>query len=286
MNLMFTKKEIPYPHYEFLNQESSDRIRVIPERGGLLSEWRCNGREILYFDQDRFLQESKSVRGGIPILFPICGNLSKDILVLPKGNCYLKQHGFARDQKWEMDFLDTKNGFKLKLNDNINTRQIFPYLFGLEIQVSIQNNALFYKTKITNKDIMEMPFCFGLHPYFNLSNPKEIKIQGLDTFCVNNADGKKLVAHQELGRLHQGVDLTFSPTNEIKVIDLLGKYSIKLNFESPMDLPVIWTDPPRNMICVEPWTSPRNSLITGERKLVLSPGETKELNCSFEYMQF
>jgi len=61
-----------------------DRLRVVPRRGGLVTGWLCHGpwgeREILYFDADRFADPSKSVRGGIPVLFPICGGLQGSAL--------------------------------------------------------------------------------------------------------------------------------------------------------------------------------------------------------------
>ena len=70
----FTRKNEPYTHWEYINIEDKSRLRIVPERGGLITEWRCKGKEILYFDQERFLDKDKSVRGGIPILFPICGD--------------------------------------------------------------------------------------------------------------------------------------------------------------------------------------------------------------------
>ena len=41
-----------------------DRLLVVPERGGLITGWRCNGVEWLYLDVQRFADPSKSVRGG------------------------------------------------------------------------------------------------------------------------------------------------------------------------------------------------------------------------------
>ena len=53
-----------------------------------------------------------------------------------------------------------------------------------------------------------------------------------------------------------------------------------------MDLTVLWTDPPRMMICVEPWTSPRGSLVTGERKLEIKPKQYIELFTTFKHNCF
>ena len=70
--MILTKKEYPYEHWEYLNNETGDTLRIVPERGGVITEWKCNGRNILYFDLDRYKDPSKSIRGGIPVLFPIC----------------------------------------------------------------------------------------------------------------------------------------------------------------------------------------------------------------------
>ena len=48
-----------------------------------------------------------------------------------------------------------------------------------------------------------------------------------------------------------------------------------------MDLTVIWTEPPRAMVCVEPWTGPRQSLISGDRKLESEPGASTSLSCRY-----
>ena len=69
--MTFRQQSVPYPHWEFVHPGSGDRLRVVPERGGLVTEWLCNGREVLYFDQERFADPAKSIRGGIPVLFPV-----------------------------------------------------------------------------------------------------------------------------------------------------------------------------------------------------------------------
>ena len=60
----------PYPHWLFTDASRGDQIRLVPERGGLLSGWCCGGNEIVYLDEARFLDPSQSIRGGAPVLFP------------------------------------------------------------------------------------------------------------------------------------------------------------------------------------------------------------------------
>ena len=84
MSIFLAQKSHPYKHWEYLDSLTGDRLRLVPERGGLITEWRCNGKEMLYFDLDRFLSTNKSVRGGIPVLFPICGDCLMECFVYLK----------------------------------------------------------------------------------------------------------------------------------------------------------------------------------------------------------
>ena len=43
----------PWPHWIFEDPASGDHLRLVPERGGLLTGWRCGGHEILYLDAAR-----------------------------------------------------------------------------------------------------------------------------------------------------------------------------------------------------------------------------------------
>jgi galactose mutarotase-like enzyme len=56
---------------------------------------------------------------------------------------------------------------------------------------------------------------------------------------------------------------------------------LQLQHQDPMDLTVVWTEPPRKMVCLEPWTGPRQSLVSGDRKLVLQPGREQTLSCRY-----
>ncbi|HEY9848620.1 MAG TPA: aldose epimerase [Leptolyngbyaceae cyanobacterium] len=73
--LAIAVKEQQYKTYVLSDQTAQSEIEVVPERGGIITKWCYQGQEILYLDAERFANPNLSVRGGIPILFPICGNL-------------------------------------------------------------------------------------------------------------------------------------------------------------------------------------------------------------------
>ena len=275
------KKEHPYKHWQYINCETGDRLRIVPERGGLITEWRCNNHEILYFDLDRFKTKGKSVRGGIPILFPICGDLTGDLLQLPQGKFQMNQHGFARDMPWKINALSLESGFSLELTDTEKSRASFPFLFLIKIQVKLNNNTLVMKTLVYNRGREKMPFSFGLHPYFQVNNLENVVIKGLPETCTNHEDMSVTSTNSQLSRLSDGVDFLTYSNGSVSLIDEDNGASIEMQNQYPMDLSVFWTDPPRKMVCMEPWTGPRGALLNGNRMLVLEPGKSQELICRF-----
>jgi hypothetical protein len=47
---MLERVDAPYPHWRF-TAASGDQLRLVPERGGLVTGWWADGQERLYFDQ-------------------------------------------------------------------------------------------------------------------------------------------------------------------------------------------------------------------------------------------
>jgi galactose mutarotase-like enzyme len=48
-----------------------------------------------------------------------------------------------------------------------------------------------------------------------------------------------------------------------------------------LDRIVVWTEPPRPTICVEPCTAPPGAVPAGDRCLWLAPGQSRRLRCRF-----
>ncbi len=153
--------------------DQNNYIKFCPERGGVITNWVSDGKEILYFDERRFMDKTKSIRGGIPILFPICGNLNTSSSVFGKDYLQLPQHGFARDLQWEYTF--NEKSLCLFLNESYKTKKYYPFDFELRIEITLNINCLEFEITIFNKTDFAMPINFGLHPYFNVSDFKNLE---------------------------------------------------------------------------------------------------------------
>ena len=69
---MFTisQEQKQYLTYILTDEAAKIQIEVVPERGGIITRWRDEDHEILYLDEARYADPTKTIRGGIPILFP------------------------------------------------------------------------------------------------------------------------------------------------------------------------------------------------------------------------
>lgn len=260
--------------------DEKNYIKFCPKRGGLITNWVSEGREILYFDEKRFIDKTKSIRGGIPILFPICGNLDIPNSLFGKNYRPFMQHGFARDLQWQHYLNKKKNSLFLILQGNEKTKTFYPFNFELKIEVSLKINCLKFIINIENKTNIEMPINFGLHPYFNISDFKNLNFIDNPLNCQDQKNNCLRNTFDELKNINNGIDLLMYTSGRISFRDNFFKRQVTLLHPSPFDLGVIWSDPPRKMVCLEPWTSPRNSLVNGVKKISILPNSSQILDAS------
>ena len=209
------------------------------------------------------------MRGGAPILFPICGNLPGDSLPLPGGRtATLKQHGFARDLPWQLSALADGQGVRLELSDSEQTRSEFPFEFLLQLDYRLAPGALEVSMTLHNRSDQALPFSFGLHPYFNVSGLTGLSFEGMPE---QGFDHKPMAAANTgvLTQLDQGIDLLVRPAGNVAVVDAAAGQKLTMELSDPWNLAVFWTDPPRSMVCITTSmrTGPRQSLISGDQAI-------------------
>ncbi|MBE9129920.1 MULTISPECIES: aldose epimerase [unclassified Coleofasciculus] len=273
-------KQNQYPTYILTDQEAHSCLEVVPERGGLISHWSLQGQDILYFDADRFKDPNLSVRGGIPILFPICGNLP-DNTYTHKGKHYqLKQHGFARDLPWQVtdQITDNQVSLTLVLNSNEQTRQLYPFDFQLTFTYQLKGNTLEIHQRFTNHSTEVMPFSSGFHPYFSTSDKTQLQFQIPASQYQDQITKTVSPFSGSFDSSRDEIDVAFSEIsgNSASVNDTGRSLKLDLTYSDLYSTLVFWTVQGKDYYCLEPWSAPRNALNTGENLTHLSPGESFE----------
>lgn len=269
-----------YKTYVLSDETATTQVSVVPERGGIITSWLFNEQEIFYMDTERFTNPTLSVRGGIPLLFPICGNLVNDTYTINGKTYQLVQHGFTRNLAWTVSEQSHSNGASLTVNlkSNEETRAVYPFNFELNYIYTLQGSNLEMRYRHTNLSQEPMPFATGIHPYFYAPDKSKLifnlpssqfEIKGDDT--VQTFSGKFDFEQEEIDFAF--INLSKEPA---VVTDQSRNLKLTISYDNNYSTLVFWTVKGKDFYCLEPWSAPRNSLNTGKYLLTAQPGETVE----------
>jgi galactose mutarotase-like enzyme len=280
-----TKQQQTEPVYVLNDTQSQSSLTIFPDRGGIVTSWRVGDLELLYLDTDRFTDPKLSVRGGIPILFPICGNLPDNSYSLAGKQYVLKQHGFARELPWQVISQSTTNDASLTvvLESNEETRKVYPFDFSVSFTYRIAGGDLVIDQTYTNKSAAPMPFSTGLHPYFVATAKDSLTFEIPADSYQEKQTGE---IHPFAGKFNFSqveIDAAFADVkaNVATVNDASQQLTLTMTSSTNYRTVVFWTVAGKDFYCLEPWTAPRNSLNTGKDLLHVAPGET--LNCQITF---
>lgn len=235
----FKYEAMPEFKIETIKTPEGNEISFCPERGGIITSIKFKGIEVFYLDESTFKDTGKNVRGGAPNLFPHNGPVKS--AKYPNLN---KQHGFARDEKWEST--STPDGFIETLKSNISTKNKFPFDFNLKIRGSFEKDGSFniiqsVKNLEKNK---EMPVSYGLHPYFKVSSEEKKNIK------FNFKEGE-MIENQVDVWSNDGTVSINNPGIPMR-IEIPGLGVLVLTASKEYKKILIWSQPGKDFICIEP----------------------------------
>lgn len=267
-----------YKTYILSDDSTGSQIEVVPERGGLVTSWQINGQEVFYLDSDRFTHPDLSVRGGNPILFPLCGNVPDDTYSVDGKNYKIKQHGFARELAWiaTEQSSDGKASLTVELGSNEQTKTVYPFDFHLAFTYQLRGNTLEIRQEYKNLSSVPMPFSSGFHPYFLCGDKNQIEV---DIPSANYQDNKTKDNFAFDGKFNfdqDEIDSVFGnlSSRSTSVIDNDRKLKIAINYDDFYTYLVFWTVKGKDFYCLEPWSATRNALNTKEHLTVLAPNSS------------
>ncbi|PSB04467.1 aldose epimerase [Merismopedia glauca] len=278
-----------YKIYSLSDTASDSWLEVVPERGGIITKWGVNGQELLYLDTERFTHPELSVRGGIPILFPICGNLPNNVYTHQEQEYTLKQHGFARDLPWSVISQETGDiaSISLQLTSNEETKQVYPFEFTLVFTYQLIGNTVKILQSYTNHSSEPMLFSAGLHPYFAVNDKSQLEF-AIPASEYTDQRTREIFAyrnHLDLDREELDLAFGYMAANFARVTDNQTQRQLYLQFAPDFNTVVFWTLKDKPFYCIEPWTAGRNALNTGDRIIKLAPNTTLETWVELQSLQ-
>lgn len=234
---------------------------VIALNGGQILEYVRHGEPpVLWMSQYSYLEDGKAIRGGVPIVWPWFGAHQDN---------EMPSHGFARLYRWEIESTNESTDGPSKVVLTLNHRQVpekfvdatfdlrMTFIIGMELSMSLE---------IINTD-NEKPLSYScaLHSYFNISEIREISINGLENIAYRDAvagkdgfDTKPIQFDAELDRIYRDSDepcVIHDPgyNRQIEIIKSGSNSTVVWNpwIEKSKRLQDFGDDEYNTMVCVE-----------------------------------
>ena len=250
-------------------------LTLYPDRWGIITSIRFWDTELLYQGMlvNTLHDMTKSVRWGVPILFPNAGFLTDGEKERSWYN--LPQHGFARTNVWKVvddtvitvpviltkevsAQVDEKTGQILRtsvwhrpqLIQSLLSSDI-PDMFGYEWQWSIENSitlagkSVELRYTIANTGDNELPISFGLHPYWAIPLwDKSVLVWGFA--------GGDIIAQDIENWSSGGTTRIDMPSDGIVRVTIPWIGELTLHVSPDFRRLWIWSLPGQDFVCIEP----------------------------------
>lgn len=268
-----------FTEYELRDNAANSYIKVIPELGGIITDFNINGEDIFYIDRQVLETSDFPSAGGNPFMFPVCGRLTDGHYSVNGNNYTMPLHGFARTSQWRLK--DTKEGdigeIALELSWDDETMDVYPFKFKVVLRYVLEGSALTIHQEYFNEDDVQMPFYTGFHPYFAVGGKERLVFDINSDKYIDYNEGCIKEYKGEIN-FNAPVDFVFS-LNDRKG----SAYSMedpekgrKLLIETTEEFKymVMWTLEGSSFICVEPWIAAPDAMNTEEDLYRLAPGKS------------
>ena len=265
---------------------------VVPDLGGIVSSLRLGDDRERLFRHDGFWDPSfRETRGGIPLLFPICGRLLVDgtpgLYRVGDRTYRLPIHGFAMRRPWEVADASRPDALRLRLVDSEETRASYPFAFELELFYSVSLEGLRCRLAVRNTGAVPLPYYAGFHPYFLAPPPgggKEQTVFGARPRTRHVYDETKTdvigsapppafpmsIADESVN----GLLLEMGADNETRIRFPDGS-GIRQTASPLFRYRQFYTLPDQPFFCDEPWMAPPGSLNRPGAARILPPGQAE-----------
>ncbi|WP_336790555.1 aldose epimerase family protein [Paenibacillus sp. MMO-177] len=267
--------------YELIEESTSSRIRVCPERGGIVIGCQLNGLEVFYLDKATFEHPTANIRGGNPILFPICGQLENKTYTWNGKSYEMANHGVARTSAWEVAGTNTDGeaSITIVLRSNEETKQSYPFDFEVSFTYALLNGELHIRQQYRNLTEGEaMPFYAGFHPYFNADSKKLPYETDATTYLdYNDMVEKPYTGELDLDGMVESVTLLGAKKREI-AFPVSGGARVRMTYDDIFKYVQVWSVQDKPFVCVEPWMAMTGELNRQEELVMLESGETLNAN--------
>ena len=192
--------------------------------GGQVLTWQPEGhRPVFWLSKTANYQETKPIRGGIPICWPwfsLNDKASKN---------ESKYHGFARLQVWDVESISiTEKSVTVTLTwQGENMDVLFPNACKLR-QILVFGETFKQTLEMTNLSDVPVEYTAALHCYFKVSNPENISVDSLSLAEYQDKITDKIEQPEHLDNCIGRIDRVYFENKTQCIIDKKWQRTIKV----------------------------------------------------------
>lgn len=207
-----------------------------------------------------------------PFLFPIVGALKDGFTIINNKKYYLSQHGFLRDQEFEvLQIKDDEISLVNVFNDK--TLKKYPFKYKVIVTYKLETNSLDTQITVYNEDDKDMPFNIGGHPGFKCPiyegekfSDYRVIFEKPENFVAPSVVAGGTLNFGKGGNRFENLqvlnldykyfenDAIVIPRVKSKSVMLVNRNNLGIKFEYPNFLSLaLWTKVNAPFLCLEPW---------------------------------
>lgn len=266
---MFTieKRNEVYEDIILKDSDSGVSVAITPEKGGMLTSIIKNNREYIYINKDNYYEPGRG-HCAVPVLFPTIARTKDEALTFNGKQYKMGIHGLVHSYKWDIVETNTKDeaSVTIAFKSNEQTKQSYPFDFEVRLKFVLKGNCIITEQEYINCSNETMPFTFGFHPYFCVSDVDNLEFDIKATDVIDVTDGKEIITPFDgninfdlvyhIGAIHKITN------NETSFKDSVDKIGVKVKYDENFKYVTIWTNNKSEFVCIEPWSSIPNALNT------------------------
>jgi galactose mutarotase-like enzyme len=277
--------------WELENEKLKIKVKTV---GAELCSLKTTANETEYIWQ----ADPKVWNRHSPLLFPVIGRLGGGLCRIDGKEYKTPMHGFAKDSLFEQ-VTEEPGILAFQLQDNEQTRAVYPYKFRLTVEYALKENGLIVGYKVKNKNDGDMFFSIGGHPAFACPIEKDLtfsdyylrfnEYETADRWYIENGGIGRNERFLDNENTIQLTDSLFDrdalifkglKSNSITLKSDKGAKAVTVDFPGFTHLGIWSRSKDAPYVCIEPWYGIDDPVgFNGDIKekegiLALKPGET------------
>jgi glucose-6-phosphate 1-epimerase len=251
-----------------LNHPSGSSAEIYLNGAQVTSWVPAMERERLFLSSNAVLEPGKSIRGGIPVVFPQFADSGP----LPK-------HGWLRTSEWAVE-KEEPTAVTLRIEETPQSMSIWPHTYEAGLDVSLEENALEVTLTVRNPGAEALTFTGALHSYLGVSDITKASVLGLYGLPYIDKTANRSVVHddREAVTIERETDRIY--TGAPRMVELSeGSSSVRISMTGFPDTVIWnpWADLARKIADMQPHDYMRFICIeaaAANQPIVLKAGET------------